>query len=228
MVLEVGRIRALTFDCYGTLIDWDKGIRAALKEVKGLAGVDVERLLREREELELELIAGPYRIYSGILGDSLKAAAAAQGRTLHYGEILGFINTMSHWPAFADCGKVLRRLAFNRPLAILSNVETKVLQASVKLIGAPFVALITAEDLHSYKPAPKHWEAALARLHLSKENVLHVAGSLRHDIRPARALGFTTAWINRRNEAVPEDLDPTQVFPDLVTLTEALLGSSTA
>lgn len=59
MVLEVGRIRALTFDCYGTLIDWDKGIRAALKEVKGLAGVDVERLLREREELELELIAGP-------------------------------------------------------------------------------------------------------------------------------------------------------------------------
>lgn len=228
MALEGNRYRALTFDCYGTLIDWDKGIRTALREVKGLAGCDLERLLRDREEAEKELLAGPYRIYSGILGDSLKAAAARQDRNLAYGEILGFVNTMSRWPAFPDTGKILRRLTFQYVLALLSNVETKVLQASVKLIGAPFVALITAEDIQSYKPAPKHWETALKRLHMPKESVLHVAGSLYHDIRPAKALGFPTVWINRRNEPVPEDVDPTDVFPDLATLSSALLGTSTA
>ncbi len=224
MVFEVEWIRALTFDCYGTLIDWDGGMRAALRGVRGLAGCDFERLLREREQAELELLAGPYRIYSGVLGDSLRTAAAAQERALGYGEILAFVNTMSHWPAFPDTGKILRRLTVKYTLAILSNVETKVLQASVKLIGAPFVALITAEDIHSYKPAPAHWEAGLKRLHLPRESVLHVAGSLQHDIRPARALGFATAWINRRKEPVPDDLDPDCVFPDLVKLTEALLG----
>jgi len=227
MALEGNRYRALTFDCYGTLIDWDKGLRAALREVKGLAGCDVERLLRDREEAEKELLAGPYRIYSGILGDSLKAAAARQDRSLAYGEILGFVNTMSRWPAFPDTGKILRRLTFQYVLALLSNVETKVLQASVKLIGAPFVALITAEDIQSYKPAPKHWETALKRLHMPRESVLHVAGSLYHDIRPARALGFPTVWINRRNEPVPEDVDPDTVFPDLAALSGALLGTST-
>lgn len=228
MGLAVEQIRALTFDCYGTLIDWDKGIRSALREVKTLAGCDVERLLREREQAELELLAGPYRIYSGILGDSLRAAAAAQERTPPYGEILAFVNSMGRWPAFPDSGKVLRRLAVNHTLAILSNVETKVLQTSVRQIGAPFVALITAEAIHSYKPAPRHWEEGLKRLHLPRESVLHVAGSLHHDIHPARALGFATAWINRRKEPVPAELDPETVFPDLAALQQALLGPEAA
>jgi 2-haloalkanoic acid dehalogenase type II len=224
MAFDTSAIRALTFDCYGTLIDWDGGIRAALRPIDALKGCDVERLLHDREECEKELIAGPYRIYSGILGDSLRIAAARQERTLAYGDILGFVNTMPRWPAFPDTGKNLRRLTVSYTLAILSNVETKVLQASVRLIGAPFVALITAEDLKSYKPAPKHWEAALKRLHQPPERVLHVAGSLHHDVRPARALGFPTAWINRRGEAVPDDLDPETVFPDLAGLVTALLG----
>jgi len=224
MVLEGRRFRALTFDCYGTLIDWEKGMRAAVSEVKGLAGCDVERLLRDREQAEHELLAGPYRIYSGILGDSLRTAAGAQGRTLAYGEILGFVNTMNRWPPFPDTGRAILRLAVSYPLAILSNVETKVLETSIKKIGAHFVALITAEDIHSYKPAPKHWEAALKRLHRPPDQVLHVAGSLFHDVRPARALGFETAWINRRGEPVPEDVDPGTVFADLTSLADALLG----
>jgi len=224
MVLEGRRFRALTFDCYGTLIDWEKGMRAAVSEVKGLAGCDVERLLRDREQAEHELLAGQYRMYSGILGDSLRTAAGAQGRTLAYGEILGFVNTMNRWPPFPDTGRAILRLAVSYPLAILSNVETKVLETSIKKIGAHFVALITAEDIHSYKPAPKHWEAALKRLHRPPDQVLHVAGSLFHDVRPARALGFETAWINRRGEPVPEDVDPGTVFADLTSLADALLG----
>jgi 2-haloalkanoic acid dehalogenase type II len=228
MVLDASKVRALTFDCYGTLIDWDGGIQHALEAVKGLAGCDLGRLRREREAAELELLAGPYRIYSGILGDSLKVAAVAQGRTLGYGEILGVVNSMSSWPPFPDSAKTLVRLAVRFVLAILTNAETKVLQTSAKRLGTLFVARITAEDIESYKPAAKHWEVAEKRLHLPRESILHVAASLVHDVRPARALGFPTVWINRRGEPVPEDVDPARVFPDLASLGEALLGPAEA
>src|SRR5262245_16333602 len=224
MFLEGRSIRALTFDCYGTLIDWDKGMRAAQSEIKALKDCDVERLLRDREQAEHELLAGAYRIYSGILGDSLRTAARAQGIALGYGEILGFVNTMGRWPVFPEVGKALLRLSVTYPMAILSNVETKVLEMSVKKIGGHFVALITAEDIHSYKPATKHWEVAQKRLHCPPAQVLHIAGSLFHDVRPARSLGFGTAWINRRGEPVPEDVDPATVFTDLGSLADALLG----
>jgi len=225
MALEGNRYRALTFDCYGTLIDWDAGIRMALRAVESLRGLDIERLLAEREAAEIRHEAGPYRGYAGILGDSLKDAATAQGVKLRYGDILGFIRSMPSWPAFKDAPKALLRLAMNYPLAILSNVENETLEKSVKKLGAPFVARITAEDVKSYKPAPGHWERALKRLSHPKERILHVACSLFHDVRPARALGFDTVWINRRNEPVPEDIGSTQVFPDLTSLADALLAA---
>ena len=224
MALEGNRYRAVTFDCYGTLIDWDAGMRAALRAILALKGLDHERLLREREAAEIAYQAGTYRSYSGILGDSLKDAAAAQGVKLRYGDILGFIRSMPTWPAFKDVAKPLLRLAMNYPLAILSNVENEMLEKSVKKLGAPIVGRITAEDVKSYKPAPAHWEKALKRLSHPKERILHVAGSLFHDVRPARALGFDTVWINRKNEPVPEDIGTTEVLADLSGLADALLG----
>ena len=228
MSFDPDRIRALTFDCYGTLIDWDRGILAALGEIKALNGCDVERLLREREEAERSLLGGRFRLYGEILGESLRVAATAQGTTLSQGEIQGFVASMGRWPAFPDSGKALRRLAARFTLAILSNVETKTLRMSTKFLGAPFVALVTAEEVQSYKPAPAHWEEAMKRLHQPRERVLHVAGSLFHDVRPARALGFATAWINRRGEPVPEDVDPAGVCPDLASFTLELCGPEPA
>lgn len=228
MALEGTRYRALTFDCYGTLIDWDAGIRSALRMIEALKGLDLERLLADREAAEIRYQAGIYRAYSGILGDSLKDAAAAQGVKLRYGDILGFIRSMPNWPAFKDVPKALLRLTMQYPLGILSNVENETLEKSVKKLGAPVVARITAEDVKSYKPAPVHWEKALKRLSHPKERILHVAGSMFHDIRPARALGFDTVWINRRNEPVPEDIGSTVVLPDITSLADALLGSAAA
>jgi 2-haloalkanoic acid dehalogenase type II len=225
MALEGTRYRALTFDCYGTLIDWDAGIRSALRAIEPLKGLDLERLMAEREAAEIRFQAATYRGYAGILGDSLKEAAAAQGVKLRYGDVLGFIRSLPTWPAFKDVPKALLRLTMQYPLAILSNIENEMLEKSVKRLGAPFVARITAEDIKSYKPAPLHWERALKRLSHPKERILHVASSLFHDIRPARALGFDTVWINRRNEPVPEDIGGTHVLPDLASLADALLGT---
>lgn len=224
MALEGTRYRALTFDCYGTLIDWDGGIRMALRSIDSLKGLDLDKLLKDREAAEIAHEAGTYRGYAGILGDSLKDAAAAQGVKLRYGDILGFIRSMPNWPAFKEVPKTLLRLTMKYPLGLLSNVENEILEKSVKRLGAPFVARITAEDVKSYKPAPGHWERALKRLSHPKEKILHVAGSLFHDIRPARALGFDTVWINRRNEPVPEDLAGMHVFPDLASFADALLA----
>ena len=224
MPLDARHTRVLSFDCYGTLIDWDRGIRGALAALPSLSGTDLERLVREREEAELPLLAGRYLAYPAILAQSLRSAAARQEREPSHDELVSFAGTMARWPAFPDSGPALRRLASRFVLAVLSNVESKTLQASVRLFGAPFAALITAEDLRSYKPAPRHWEELLKRLHQPREAVLHVAGSLFHDVNPARALGFATAWINRRDEPIPEGIDPESVFPDLAALTMALLG----
>src|SRR5262245_45754885 len=102
--LDARRFRVLTFDCYGTLIDWDGGIRHALEALASLKGCDFERLTREREEAELALIAEPYRPYGEILGQSLRVAAQRQGRTPEHGEVVSFVSTMGRWPAFPDSG----------------------------------------------------------------------------------------------------------------------------
>jgi len=224
MALEGTRYRALTFDCYGTLIDWDTGIRQALRAIEGLRGLDLDKLMQDRAAAEITHEAATYRGYSGILGDSLKDAAAAQGVKLRYGDILGFIRSMPNWPVFKDVPKAALRLTMKYPLGLLSNVENETLEKSAKRLGAPFVARITAEDVKSYKPAPGHWERAIKRLSHPKDKILHVAGSLFHDIRPARALGFDAVWINRRNEPIPEDLAGMPVFPDLTSFADALLS----
>jgi 2-haloalkanoic acid dehalogenase type II len=225
MAWEARRIRVLSFDCYGTLIDWDSGIRGALATLPSLAGCDLDRLVREREQAELPLLGGRYQPYPSILAHSLRTAAAHQGREPTQDELGAFAASMARWPAFPDTGPALRRLASVHVLAILSNVESKTLLASVRQFAAPFAARITAEDVRSYKPAPRHWEELLKRLHQPREAVLHVAGSLHHDVNPARELGFATAWINRRAEPVPAELEPETVFPDLAALTATLLGA---
>jgi 2-haloacid dehalogenase len=227
MALDATGIRALSFDCYGTLIDWDLGLRNAIAALESLRGCDLDRLLREREEAEKELLAGSYRSYGAILADSLRAAAGAQDRKPLAGEIAHFVDSMGKWPSFPDTGAALRRLGFQFALALLSNVENKTLASTARILGAPFAVKVTAEDLKSYKPAPLHWEKGLEKLHQPKEAVLHVAGSLYHDIRPARELGFRTVWINRRDEPIPDDLADQVVYPDLASLVNDLLGPET-
>jgi 2-haloalkanoic acid dehalogenase type II len=211
-------IYALTFDCYGTLIDWQSGVRSACARIPALNDCDLARLVRDRERIEREIQRGTYRRYGEVLAESLVRAAREQDRQVRDDAALEFAETMPSWPPFRESASVLKRLAARYQLAILSNVETRVLEASMRALEAPFEAWITAEMLSSYKPARAHFDAALTRLGLAKERILHVACSLYHDVRPASELGWSTAWVNRESEALPADLVPSWIFLDLSSL----------
>ncbi len=224
-------IEALTFDCYGTIVDWDGGIRAAMEAISSLEGCDFDRLVREREEDEATLLAGGFRLYGEILGESLVLAAERQERKPTDDEIRTFVASMGTWPLFPDSTEALVKLAQRFRLAVLSNVETAVLRqslASLEAAGALFDPLVTAQEVQSYKPAPRHFDVGQESLALPRKSILHVAGSLYHDIRPARALGWTTVWIDRRGEGLPDDpaLEDQLVFPDLASLCSALFAAS--
>jgi 2-haloacid dehalogenase len=214
--------RALTFDCYGTLVDWDRGIGDALRALASLSGADLERLTRDREREELALLAGPFQLYGAILAESLRRAAAQQGCEVSGDEARRFAATMGDWPPFSDTVRALERLRKRFALAILSNVETATLRRSVSRLGVGFDALVTAEELRSYKPARAHFDEALRRLALPQDDVLHVAGSLAHDVLPARALGWDVVWIDRRGEPRPPGVPAERCLRSLDELVAAL------
>jgi len=222
MLERLRRVNALTFDCYGTIIDWDGGIRRACASLEELAGLDLDQLLADREELEAEIEAGPFRLYGAVLAESLLRATELQDRTISAETAHALAFGMSRWRPFPDSAEALRRLVTRYRLGIVSNVENSVLAESVAPLGVSFETFVTAEDVESYKPARAHFDEVLRRFGLDKEDVLHVAGSLFHDVRPVRKLGWDAVWINRRGEPVPDDLDPALVFPNLATLAAAL------
>lgn len=222
-MLDPSDIRALTFDCYGTLIDWLGGVGNAVAAMPTLASCDLRQLIQDRGQAELEIEAGEYRPYSEVLIASLAMAARAQGVEPEYEELQLLPASMPKWLPFDESVEQLARLSERYTLAILSNVETAVLEASVQALKAPFGALITAEQLRSYKPAHAHFIEAPRRLGLEQREILHVAQSLVHDIVPAGALGYQTVWVNRLGEALPADVRPSAVVTNLRELGDLLL-----
>jgi 2-haloacid dehalogenase len=225
-VLDVTRFEALTFDCYGTLIDWETGLLAALRGVLGAPRVpcDDERLLRLYAEAEGAIEAGPYLPYREVLARALERIAAALGFALADGERRALARSLPDWPAFADTVPSLEALRRRFRLGIVSNIDDDLFAGTARRLRVPFDAVVTAQQVGSYKPAPAHFHRVLERLALPKEKVLHVAQSRYHDIAPARALGWSTVWVNRRagragSGATPEqDSVPDLEVPDLATL----------
>ena len=216
-------VRAFTFDCYGTLIDWEAGIRVALAGLPALSAISTDRFLVERETAELEIEAQPFRPYDEVLALSVQRAAEHFGLTVSRDEADRFASTLPDWPPHPDAAPFLQRIAQLRlPLAILSNVTTQSLRLSLRRFPVTFDRLITADDVRAYKPAPQHWLAVLRAFSLDPGDLLHVAASLCHDVYPAAELGIPIAWVNRRNEPLPPGITPAFVVRDLNGLGEAL------
>ncbi|MGD8451728.1 MAG: haloacid dehalogenase type II [Phycisphaerae bacterium] len=227
--------QALTFDCYGTLIDWETGLLNALRpwtQRCGLGAAD-EDLLTVFGELEpAEQAARPTTRYPEILRAVLAKMAAHFGVDATVDELAAFGESVRDWPAFADSPAALASLKESHKLVIVSNIDHASFAHSARKLGVAFDLVITAEDVGSYKPAPGHFTAALAALAdrgIPRERVLHVAQSLFHDHVPAKALGLHTVWVNRRAGRSGSGATRTPdvvIQPDLVVQTLAELAAA--
>ena len=194
----------LTFDCYGTLIDWEEGISAAFRQEAARQGLhlDRERLLAAYGELEPEVEAERYRSYREVLGETARRVTIRMGWPAVSDRNRFLAASLGSWPPFSDTNRALERLAPKFRLAILSNIDEDLLASSLSHFSAPFDWTVTAEKVRSYKPAPAHFEAAIRRAG-GRERMLHVCGSLFHDVTPTRRLGLKVAWVDRKSEGIP-------------------------
>jgi 2-haloacid dehalogenase len=198
--------RWATFDCYGTLIDWNGGIRAELARVFGDDRADEQ--LRRYHELEPELEADGSRSYRDVMTQAMRQLGAPAG------EDAGLAESLPRWQPFPEVRASLedvRRRGFM--LAILSNSDPDMIEASKRLLGVPFDETVVAGEIGSYKPALGHWREFSARTAADPDRHVHVGASLFHDIAPAGELGLPTVWINRLGE--PAGPVPTVELPDL-------------
>ena len=198
--------RVLTFDCYGTLIDWESGILARARPWLGGAGpADVP------DDLVLTAFAlhqarhqqpRPALPYPEVLRLTWRGVAATFGLPGSTEQERLFAESCGNWPSFPDTVPALEKLLSRFAFAILSNVDTASLNRSLRLLRVPFLLTVTAEDVGSYKPGLAHFEAAIGRLAeqgYPKDSILHVAQSRHHDVDPAGRLGIPTVWVNRRH-----------------------------
>jgi 2-haloacid dehalogenase len=216
----LGEERWATFDCYGTLVDWNRGISDQLER---LFGADArERALARYHEVEPEIQARePGAPYRRVLAQALAGVAESLGRELPEEERDALGRSLPGWPVFDEVPAALAELRDRGwRLVILSNTDRDFIEASMERIGVPFELAIVASEIGSYKPAPMHWQRFFERTHADLDDHVHVAASLFHDIAPADDLGLRSVWINRMGErAEPK---PTRELRDLSNLPETL------
>lgn len=214
----------LTFDYYGTLIDWERGMKNALDGLvkKHNLDLDIKSLTERYVEVELEIEQKGYRKYKEILTLGVRRIFEEKDIKLDSQEAGIFADTIRKWPPFEETSEVLKILKKEFKLAILSNIDDDLIQHSIRLIGVEFDGVITAEQVRSYKPSHGHWIRMMEVFQIPKKNVLHVAASYVHDIIPAKELGFKTAWINRKDEKLEGIIKPDYEFRDLSLLLNLL------
>jgi 2-haloacid dehalogenase len=213
------RERWATFDCYGTLIDWNGGIAGQLERLFGAE--TGRRLLARYHEVEPEIQAEqPTSSYRDVMALALTRLAGEEGVDLALGEGDALGRSLPDWPVFPEVPSALdeaRSRGFR--LAILSNSDPDLIAASIRGIGVPFDEVVTASEIGSYKPAHGHWHAFEQRR--SRLPDVHVGASLFHDVGPATGLGIPCVWVNRLAEETGA-YRPTREIPDLGPLPDVL------
>jgi 2-haloacid dehalogenase len=230
--MDLARFAALSFDCYGTLIDWEAGMLAVLRP-RFDPSLSDEDLLVAYSEHEAAIEAGqPGLLYSDVLREAFRRTGRALGQPVSEADADALGTSVADWPAFPDSPEALRRLQRHCTLIILSNVDRASFAGSNARLGVTFDAILTAQDIGSYKPDPANFAALAER---AEElgvtgRLLHVAQSLFHDHVPAQAAGLPTVWINRRHAqpgwgATPDPgvgVTPDLEFPSLAAFADAV------
>jgi 2-haloacid dehalogenase len=220
------RVRALTFDCYGTLIDWESGILSAVRAVLDARGRDLDddSVLRLHARLESDIERGEFRTYRSVLLGVMDGFGRELGFVPDARERTALADSIGTWPLFADTVPSLRALKERYGLGVVSNVDDDIFAMTAATLGVPFDWVVTAQHVGAYKPSPRMFEAAIERIALPREAILHVAQSAYHDVAPARALGLATVLVRRRGcgATPPSGAAPDIDVPDLAALVSVL------
>jgi len=224
--------KVLSFDCYGTLIDWEKGILTALQSVLSRAGVTIneEKLLESYGELESAEEVGPYIDYKTVLRNVLDELEKRFGFVPLEEELIKFSQSVGDWPPFEDSSEALQKLRSKYRLAILSNVDDDLFTKSAAKLEVMFDFVVTAQQVRAYKHSRRNFEELLNAIDVLPKHLLHVAQNCYHNIAPARKLGLQTVWINRRwgkkssGAILPGNAKPDAEFHDLTSLASTAIG----
>lgn len=232
-ILSDGRFEVVSFDCYGTLMDWESGILGALRPILQRHGVALndDAVLRLYSEIEPALQAGPFQSYRSILRNTVAAFGSRLGFSPRPAELDLLPDSLPHWRPFPDTVPALRRLASRFRLCVLSNIDDDLFAATAATLEVEFDQVITATAVGSYKPAPQHFHELLRRTRLPPDRHLHAAESLFHDIAPANALGIPNVWVRRSHghretsasRRIP--VSPTAEVADMAELARSLVPS---
>jgi len=229
-MIDFTKFTHLTFDCYGTLIDWETGILNAVKPVLAQRDIAITdgQILQRYAHYEAAQEAGPYQPYHTILRGVMAGMAAELGFQPTEAELQALPASVGQWPAFLDTVAALQRLQSRYKLVIISNIDDAMFAESNQRLQVKFTDVITAQQVGSYKPSHNNFHVALKRLGVAQSQVLHVAQSLYHDHVPAKALGFTTVWVNRKSIlpgtglSLPVAATPDLEVPDMQSLVAAM------
>jgi 2-haloalkanoic acid dehalogenase type II len=213
----------ITFDCYGTLIDWESGIGAWFEENAAADRIAIGRseALAAYAETEPAVEAETFRAYREVLTETVRRVAKRFGWTPAPARARGLADSLPGWKPFPDTNSALQRLvSAGHRIGILSNVDDDLLAETLRHFTVPFDLLVTAQQVRSYKPAAGHFETARRRI--GRSRWLHAAQSHFHDVVPCRALGIPVAWVNRKGASGREDVRPDIEVPTLAGLADQL------
>lgn len=239
-MIDFAEIETLTFDCYGTLIDWETGILSVLKPLLAYHGIKIEdeKILKMYAEMESEIEREDYIPYKEVLRKIVEKTGKKFDFRPSKGELNCLVDSLKDWKPFPDTVESLKRLKKQYKLAIISNIDDDLFSLTQKHLGVEFDWIITAEQVRSYKPSLNNFRFAIDRIGTS-DKILHVAQSLYHDIVPAKKLGINAVWVNRRKgktgsgatpyvevtQELKPDLEVTNL-KELCELIEGYLGQS--
>jgi 2-haloalkanoic acid dehalogenase type II len=219
----------VTFDCYGTLVDWEAGILEAFRTtIPESAAVADDELLEAFHGAQNALKTSEYRRYRQLLAETASYVADGFGWRVPQGDEDFVARSLPDWRVFPDVIPALRRLAESGcRLGILSNIDNDLLAGTLLHLAVSIDLRVTAENLQSYKPAPAHFEQAVEAVQGDRRRLVHVAQSLFHDVRTAVDLGIRVVWVNRKREPCPADLTPTVEVENVESAVAWLLGQAT-
>jgi len=234
-MLDFDRFRVLTFDCYGTLINWEAGILAAVRPMLTNRSIYVsdKDVLEAYAELEVQLESGEYKSYRQVLRECVAGLGLRFNFSPTASEMDALPGSLPFWPPFGDTVAALRRLRSRFQLAIISNTDDDLFAASARHLEIEFDHVVTAQQVKSYKPSHNNFLCAIEKMEIPREQMLHVAQSIYHDIVPTRALGISSVWVNRRKglsgsgATLPAEGRPDLEVPDLKSLADLLLETAT-